>query len=60
MEASLKQAQSDAMHIDVAVTKLIQGDEFANQMPKLRKLLASLNKAVHEANAYNNALVTGH
>lgn len=54
--ARLKQAQAHTATIDVLLLELRQGADIGKKMPKLRILCASLTQAVHEFNAYRNAI----
>lgn len=54
----LLDAISHAAQIDLLLTEIKEGADVAEQMPKIRAKLPLLNQAVHEFNAYHNALTT--
>lgn len=58
IKASLKTALQDVDAIGLALEDLQEGADPKDKMESLRQSLAHLNKAVHEFNAYHNALST--
>lgn len=56
-DASLKEAIKGCTQL-LNDLRLLQKGDTARFMPRVRQELAELNKAVHEFNAYHNALTT--
>lgn len=57
-EASLKKAVDMVQRIDAGIQLLYHDHLVGKTMPRLRKELAELEKAIHEFNAYHNAIHT--